>query len=252
MLDSKERFSSRVDAYVRHRPGYPVALLDLLARSCGLVPNALVADIGSGTGILTGLLLDCGARVAAVEPNAAMRAAAERAFGGRDGFRSVEGSAEATGLGPRSVALITAAQAFHWFDPTRARAEFVRILEPGGKVALIWNQRADTPFNRDYEDMLERFAPEYPQVRERDRAAEPLLRAFFAPSSPRFARFDNEQCFDEEGLRGRLASSSYAPHVGHPLHEPLAQRLGEIFAAHARDGLVTLAYDTIVWYAPID
>jgi SAM-dependent methyltransferase len=252
MIDSKERFSSRVDAYVRHRPSYPPTLLDLLARSCGLAPNTAVADVGSGTGILTALLLDRGARVAAVEPNAAMRAAAERALGGREGFRSVDGSAEATGLGPRSIGLITAAQAFHWFDPARARAEFVRILRPGGFVALIWNQRADTPFNREYEDMLERFAPDYAEVRERDRAAEPLLRAFFAPSSPRFARFDNEQRFDLEGLRGRLASSSYAPRVGHPLHEPLSRRLGEMFAVHARDGFVSLGYDTIVWYAQIE
>jgi SAM-dependent methyltransferase len=251
MVDPKERFSNRVDDYVRYRPSYPHALLDLLAKECGLGPGAAIADVGSGTGILTGLLLGYGADVIAVEPNAAMRAAAELALSKDERFRSVDGSAEATGLPAASVDLVTAAQAFHWFDPARARAEFARILRPGGAVALIWNQRADTPFNRDYEAMLELFAPDYAHVRERDRAAEPKVRAFFAPQTPRFASFDSEQRFDEAGLRGRLASSSYAPPQGHPLHEPLLRRLGEIFAAHARDGAVTFAYDTVVWYGPI-
>jgi SAM-dependent methyltransferase len=252
MIDPKERFSSRVGDYVRYRPSYPRGLLDLLARECGLGPHSVVADVGSGTGILTGLLLGLGASVMAIEPNAAMRAAADRALGGERGFRSVDGSAEATGLSPASVDLVTAAQAFHWFDPPRARAEFVRILKPGGSVALIWNQRADTPFNRDYEAMLEQFAPDYANVRERDRAAEPKVRAFFAPQAPRFVRFDSEQRFDEAGLQGRLASSSYAPREGDPLHGPLLRRLAEIFATYARGGTVTFAYDTVAWYGPLE
>ncbi len=251
MIDPKERFSSRVDDYVRYRPSYPRGLLDLLAREGRLAEGAIVADVGSGTGILTGLLLAFGATVFAVEPNAPMRAAAERALGDSPGFRSVDGSAEATGLAPATVDLVTAAQAFHWFDPPRARAEFARILRPGGVVALIWNQRAETPFNRDYEAMLEEFAPDYANVRERDRAAEPRVRAFFAPQEPRFARFDSEQRFDESGLRGRLASSSYAPREGHPLHEPLMRRLAQIFATHAREGVVPFAYDTVIWYGAI-
>jgi SAM-dependent methyltransferase len=196
-------------------------------------------------------LLETGARVVGVEPNASMRLAAERMLSGEPRYESSSGSAEATQLGDESVALVTAAQAFHWFDADRARAEFVRILRPGGVVALVWNQRKDTPFNRDYEAMLGRFAPDYANVRESDRAAEPKIRAFFAPTVPELASFDNAQTFDEDGLRGRLASSSYAPRPGDPLHEPILQELARIFRAHARDGRVTVAYDCIVWYGPL-
>lgn len=251
MRDPKGRFSDRVDDYVRFRPGYPRSILELLASACGLGPGRVVADVGSGTGIFTRLLLDSGARVVGVEPNAAMRIEAERALSENARFESVDGSAESTMLAPCSVDLITAAQAFHWFDPTRARVEFQRVLRPLGFVALIWNQRQDSPFNRDYEEMLEHFAVEYAQVRERDRAAEPKVRAFFSPASPKVARFDHEQRFDGAGLRGRLMSSSYAPRSGQPFHEPMMRRLGELFSVHGRDGQVTLGYETIVWYAQL-
>jgi SAM-dependent methyltransferase len=249
--DPKERFTDRVDDYVRYRPSYPPSVIALLEGQCGLGPACTVADLGSGTGILTRLLLDTGARVIGVEPNAAMRASAEKSLGHgpcAPRFESVDGSAESTTLADQSVDLVTAAQAFHWFDPARSRAEMARILRPAGFVALVWNQRKDTAMNRDYEEMLERFAPEYAQVRERDRAAEPGVRAFFAPSTPSRVCFDHAQRFDEAGLRGRLSSSSYAPREGHPSFQPMMKRLDEIFAAHARGGEVSFAYEALVWY----
>jgi len=251
MLDPKERFSDRVDDYVRYRPDYPRPFLELLETECGLGRGRDVADVGSGTGMLTRLLLESGAQVIAVEPNSAMRAAAERSLGREPRFRSVDGSAEATGLPDASVDLITAGQAFHWFDTVQARLEFSRVLRPRGWVALAWNQRKDSAFNRDYLSMLEQYAPDYREVRARDRDAEPKIRAFFAPASPYVARFDNEQRLGGAGLRGRLMSSSYAPRAGHPLHEPMLARLDEIFVAHAREGLVTIAYDTAVWYGQL-
>lgn len=244
----KERFSDRVDDYVRYRPGYPPALIELLAKEHRLGPGCIVADVGSGTGILTRLLLDTGAHVHAIEPNAAMRTAAETSLAAYGGFASVDASAEATTLAPASVDLVIAAQAFHWFDAPRARLEFVRILRPSGAVALVWNQRLASPLNDDYERMLDRFAPEYGPVRETNRAAEPKLRAFFAPTKPAFASFEHEQRFDEAGLLGRLMSSSFAPREGDPLHAPMMERLAEIFAAHARDGMVVLRYETVVWH----
>jgi SAM-dependent methyltransferase len=248
-MDPKERFSDRVDDYERYRPGYPQGLSELLVHECGLGPKCSAADIGSGTGILTRVLLATGASVFGVEPNAPMRAAAERALSPETRFTSVDGSAEATALPSGSVELIAAGQAFHWFEPERTRLEFARILKPGGSVVLVWNQRKDTSFGRAYEEMLDRFAPDYAYVRTRDRAAESSLRTFFAPATPVAARFDNEQRFDEAGLRGRLLSSSYAPQVGHPMHTPIMGALAEIFRTHAQGGAVTFAYDTTVWYA---
>lgn len=247
-IDPKARFTDRVADYVRYRPGYPRAVVDLLVAECHLGPRTVVADVGSGTGILSKLLLETGAEVLGVEPNAAMRAAAERDLGDSPRFRSVDGSAEATGLDAASVDLVTAAQAFHWFDPARTRAEATRILRSPGSMVLVWNNRAATPFNDDYEAMLEQYAPDYASVRERDRAPEDKIRAFFAPAEVRSATFPNQQVFDEAGLRGRLTSSSYAPQPGDPLHDRILARLGEIFASHARGGKVTLAYDTIVFW----
>jgi SAM-dependent methyltransferase len=254
MRDPKERFSDRVGDYVRFRPGYPAAVFELLARECALGPGSAVADVGSGTGIFTRALLATGAHVTAVEPNAAMREAAERSIAAADASRfvSADASAEATTLPPGSVDLVTVAQAFHWFDPPRARAEFARILRPSGMVVLVWNQRRASAFNADYEGMLEQFAPEYGAVSEQSRAAEPKLRAFYAPSVAGVARFHHEQRLDEEALRGRLMSSSYAPRAGDPLHGPMLRRLAEIFATHARGGTVAFEYEALVWYGRLE
>src|SRR5581483_8140336 len=162
-MKSTERFGNRVEDYVRTRPGYPEALLPWLMRQCGLRAGDAAADIGSGTGLFTRELLRQGLRVEGVEPNAPMRAAGDEflaEFG--EAFHSREGTAEATGLADHSVGLVTAAQAFHWFRPEPTRAEFARILAPGGQVALIWNvRREDTPFLRGYEALLQAHAPEY-------------------------------------------------------------------------------------------
>ncbi|MEM9156808.1 MAG: methyltransferase domain-containing protein, partial [Cyanobacteria bacterium P01_F01_bin.33] len=75
--DSTRRFSDRVKHYVRYRPTYPAGVLDILRDSTGLAPVDAIADIGSGTGISAELFLKNGNTVFGVEPNAAMRQAAE-------------------------------------------------------------------------------------------------------------------------------------------------------------------------------
>jgi ubiquinone/menaquinone biosynthesis C-methylase UbiE len=130
--NATSRFSDRVANYVRYRPGYPPDALAALREECGLAPDHFVADIASGTGIWTRMLLENNNSVFGVEPNAEMRAAGERLLQGFPKFTSVAGSAEATTLADHSVEFVTAAQAAHWFDRGRARREFVRILKPGG------------------------------------------------------------------------------------------------------------------------
>jgi SAM-dependent methyltransferase len=255
MIDPKERFSNRVDDYVRYRPGYPAGLFEFLRRECGLGTAKRVVDLGSGTGILTRGLLEttakAGAQIIAIEPNASMRTAAEKALSGEPRFESVDASAERTGLPSASVDLVVAAQAFHWFEPVSTRAELARVLVPGGIVALVWNQRRDTRVNTEYLKMLERFAPEYPRVRESERSSEPKMRAFFAPATPRVATFPNAQHLDGPGFRGRLFSSSYAPREGDATYTPMVERLEAIFRDHAENGVVTVDYETIVWYAAL-
>jgi ubiquinone/menaquinone biosynthesis C-methylase UbiE len=251
MLGSTERFSSRVENYVRYRPDYPVAVIDLLRAKCGLGPGSIVADVGSGTGILTELLLKTGAEVFAVEPNHDMRAAADRLLGTYTRFRSVDGTAEATTLAPASVDLVVAGQAFHWFDVQRARREMIRVLKPGGWVALIWNERprVTTPFLADYEALLRRHAAEYDPIQSR-RNAQTGIHEFFG-GEPELATFPNQQTFDFEGLEGRLMSSSYAPEPGHAEHEPMIAGLQELFLRHQHNGQVIFPYETLVYFGQL-
>src|SRR5216683_824394 len=181
------RFSDRVENYVRYRPGYPAEVLDLLRAECGLRPSHTVADIASGTGAFTRLLLENGNSVFAVEPNAAMRemGIAQLESFGSDRPVSVAGTAEETTLRSASVDFVTAAQAAHWFDLPRARAEFARILRSGGPVGwcvLIWNERctASTPFLRDYEQLLLTYGTDYKEVRHEHTTA--IIHEFFAPA----------------------------------------------------------------------
>ena len=250
--DSTSRFSDRVEFYTRYRPGYPPALLSYLEAEGGLTSRTRVADIGSGTGILTRLLLEYGCRVLAVEPNGPMRAEAERQLASFPGFSSVAGRAEATTLPDHSVGLITAGQAFHWFDPYETRVEFLRILEPGGKVALIWNERqiAGTDFMQAYEQLLLRFGSDYRQVRHQEMGEE-VIGQFFGPGGYFQAAFENNQDLDFAGLEGRLYSSSYAPMPGHPDHEALQAGLQEIFDRYHEEGQVRFDYRTRLYLGPL-
>ena len=246
--DPTERFSSRVANYVRYRPSYPPAAIDLLQTRCGLGATTVVADVGSGTGILARLLLARGARVVGVEPNDGMRAAAEALLAGDTRFRSVKGSAEATTLEPASVDLFVAAQAFHWFKADRARHEALRIARPGAFGALRWNERppAASACLTESEAVVRRHAPEYDQV-VGSRAEEASMRAFLG-GHMELATFANEQVFDQEGLAGRLMSSSYAPEPGDPEHAPMLAELRQIFDRHACEGKVVFPYVTLVYY----
>ncbi len=244
------RFSDRVENYVRYRPGYPPEVLDLLRAECGLRPSHVVADIASGTGAFTRLLLENGNSVFAVEPNAAMREMGIQQLEsvGSNLLVSVAGTAEETTLRSASVDFVTAAQAAHWFDLPRARVEFARILRPGGWCVLIWNERetTSTPFLRDYEQLLLTYGTDYKEVRHERTTA--MIHKFFAPALSEERVFSLRQQFDYEGLAGRLWSSSYAPLEGHPSYAPMMQELQRIFRAHAKDDTVAFEYKTRVFY----
>lgn len=246
MQDHSKRFSSKAQDYECFRPSYPEALLDYFAKDFGMNGNSLVADIGSGTGIFTALLLDRVQTVYAVEPNDEMRAAAEKRLTHHPHFVSVQGRAEATGLHAESIDFITAAQAFHWFDLDKTRAEFVRILKKSGRVFLVWNTRSQTTdFMRAYEDFLQKEIPEfreksYPQVHEED--IRRLLNAELQKKS-----FPNTQVLDWQGLLGRFNSSSYVPSRDLPESMALEEKLKRIFDQNEKDGKISFLYETIVY-----
>ena len=244
-LNPTGRFSDRVDNYVRYRPSYPPELIPFLESTLGLKKGQQVADIGSGTGIFTELLLLKGYHVTAVEPNEAMRQAAEQRLGGYDRFYSQSGRAEATGLLDESVHLITVAQAFHWMEPEATRKEFMRILKPGGHIALIWNLRlTNTAFLQAYEEFVRTFGRNY--IANRD--AESEIAAFYKPMEMRIQTFPYVRLLEFEGLKGLVLSASYMPLEGDARHEEMISRLEELFAIHKENGLVKMEYETKVYY----
>lgn len=251
--DSKERFSTRVDNYARHRPGYPREILGLLERECGLTSHSVVADIGSGTGIFSEIFLEHGNEVHAVEPNEEMRASAEREHTRHAKFHSVAGSAEATNLRDASVDIIAAAQAFHWFQPTAARREFRRVLRPHGFAVILWNNRKNsgTAFLEVYEGLLQRFGTDYADVRHRWHN-ERNLSEFFGTHAMKTTTFPNHQLHDWEGLKGRLLSSSYTPDAGQPGYGPMLAELERIFSEHQRDGRVLMEYEVQVFHGRLE
>jgi SAM-dependent methyltransferase len=250
--DSKQRFSNRVADYLRYRPGYPPALLDLLATKCGLRADHIIADVGSGTGLLSKLFLDHGHRVYGVEPNAEMRAGGEEFLREYSKFTSIDGSAEATMLPTASVDFVTVGQAFHWFDVTAAEREFLRILKLAGWVVVVWQDRRmeETPFAREYEQLLECFGIDYKNVKDAYPETE-RIRNFFDAGTFQARDLPNHQDFDWEGLCGRLRSSSYAPTEFHANYAPMMTDLRRIFDAHQKNGNVRMEYFARIYFGKL-
>lgn len=249
-LESTQRFSNRAEHYARHRPTYPAALVETLVTEAGLTASSIVADVGSGTGISSELFLRHGCTVYGVEPNADMRAMAERAFVAEPRFVSIAGSAEATTLPDASVDFVTVAQAFHWLDRTRAKVEFARILRPKGQVVIFWNFRrpGGTPFLDAYEALLMRFGTDYARVKATYRYSEPAtLEPFFGgPYASR--RFEHSRLLTLDEMRGLLQSASYVPAAGAPTFEAMMSELDRIFGETERDGRVEVIYDTELYF----
>jgi SAM-dependent methyltransferase len=240
---STRLFSRKVDDYRASRPDYPAALFDELARRCP--PPAEALDIGAGTGLFSRDLLRRGWRVTAVEPDAAMRAAADAELGGEPGYRSAAGRAEALPVPDASVDLLVAAQAFHWFELGPARAECARVLRPGGLVALVWNHRADDALNRALSALLQRHggALAAAMAAEDDLARVP---DFFAPQPWTRWQAPHTQRLDAAGLAALVFSRSYMPPRGTPAAAAAEAELQALFARHAQaDGRLALHYDTV-------
>jgi SAM-dependent methyltransferase len=256
------RFSQRVDNYIKYRPRYPEAVLDLLRAECQLADTHIIADIGSGTGILSELFLKHGYPVFGVEPDAQMRAGGEYYLRGYPGFTSVAATAEATTLPDGAVDFVTAGQAFHWFDLEFVKREFTRILAPGGWVVLVWNvqRAAGTPFLEALQEFWETKEFSKHATRQSSermdrvqayrlnfkRALQELLEPFFAPGGFKEKVFENPLVVDFEALKGRILSNGPALEPGDPLYGTMLAALEEIFQAHEEDGTVTIEHDTWV------
>lgn len=255
--DSKERFSSRVDAYREFRPRYPVEVIDLLQQQCPLTRSSIIADIGAGTGMLAELFLEHGSSVFAVEPNSAMRSACEELRSQYPKLTCIDGSAEATTLPDHCADFVTVGQALHWFHLEPARAEFTRILQPGGWCAVVYNERCigGDAFHDGYERILREFGTDYESVRSTYPRPGKLAEFFNTQNGPmttiQQASFPNAQEFDFKGLLGRIVSSSYMPQPDHSRYPAMLRQVEELFARCRKDGHVQLEYDCVVTYGKL-
>jgi SAM-dependent methyltransferase len=248
MPNSTQRFSNRVDNYIKYRPGYPAEVLKLLRVNGNLPIDGCIADIGSGTGIFTKLLLDEGYTVYAVEPNDAMRSAADAQLNGYEKYHSLNATAEATNIQANSVDMLVCAQAFHWFDAQQCKVEFARILKQGGKVALIWNNRqiATDEFSIAYDLLLQKQAGDYNRVNHQNLTSADF-NAFFKDGQYELTKFPNVQVLDQEGLIGRAFSSSYVPAEETPEGLDFLEKLKNIFQLYQTNGTVNVSYQTEVY-----
>ncbi|HEY0614243.1 MAG TPA: class I SAM-dependent methyltransferase [Candidatus Elarobacter sp.] len=234
------RFSDRAGDYAAGRPSYPAAAIDLLFEGLGDPREVVAADLGAGTGISSRLLAERGAQVYAVEPNQAMRDAAEP----HPRVEWVAVPAEHTGLHEASCDLAAVFQAFHWFDQRAALDEIVRILRPGGRAAVIYNERDERdPFTAAYGDLVRRYQTDETERRRAD--ALDAFAAFEAWQAKRRIEVPNEHPMDAEGVLARARSTSYLPKDG-PAAEALHRELRELAGRFARGGRLTMAMRTIV------
>lgn len=245
-LHPTQRFSNRVDNYVKYRPSYPTAVFDCLRDECGLDETAVIADIGSGTGILARLFLQNGNRVLGVEPNKEMREAGEAFLAEFPHFTSINGTAEATTLPDASVDFVTAGQAAHWFDQETSLPELRRILRPGGFVVLLWNTMnfAGSPFMQGYAQLYRRYLSHKPERKDELRGN---VLAYLGDETQQRI-FPHKWPYDLAGLTGGLLSSSFAPLAGDPQHEPMLAELHDLFVANEVDGRIHVHYTTELYF----
>lgn len=241
-VDPRDRFSGTADRYARYRPSYPDALVDWVVKDAGARAGDPAADVGCGTGLFTRLLAARGLDVVGIDPNEDMLATA-RAAGG--GARYARGEAAATGLAEKSLALVTVAQAFHWFAVDPAVEELARVLRPGGRAAAVWNLRGKGAFMDAYDAILRRFSGEYGVLESWEETLE-RLRAHPRIDAGRGFETPNSQSFDLAGLLGRAWSSSYV-FRGVTDREGFDAAIARLFDEHARDGRVLFPYRAVAF-----
>jgi SAM-dependent methyltransferase len=248
-MDSTQRFSNRVENYVKYRPHYPKDIIAYLKPEINFDETFIVADIGSGTGILTEIFLQNKNKTIGVEPNAAMRLKAEEFLNKYANFTSIDATAESTTLENESVDLIVAGQAFHWFDGVKTKAEFQRIAKQNAYCVLIWNERLTaSSFEKEYDSFLLKYATDYTSIDHRNITPEKIDKFFF-PQPVKTAMFANKQVFDFDGLKGRLLSSSYIPNEENEKYFLMLKELNELFEKYQRNDTVEFKYETKLFLA---
>ena len=241
---NEKKFDSKGSVYAKGRPAYPEKMFEYLLDEKMITPNAVIADVGSGTGIFTAQIAPLVSQVFAIEPNADMREKAELCFGEFSNITSVNGSAENTTLPPSSVHLITVAQAFHWFDRDLFKRECKRILTDIGKVLLVWNDRnTSAPIIQDNFAVNEKYCPNFKGSSNGIDFSKDGFRDFFKGEFD-LLEFENNFVYDKEAFVSRNLSSSYAPKTGDTYYDDYVKAIIEVFDNRSINGVVDYPYIT--------
>lgn len=239
----KTVFSGKADVYAQNRPSYPPELVRWLKEHADLDS---VADIGAGTGIFTACLAKECRTICAVEPNPDMRAAFQKSL---PRIECLPGSAEKTGLPAQSLTLVTAAQAFHWFDEELFRDECCRLLRPEGKLAVVWNNRQQHGIGPAYDAVCRKYCPDYRTGHVGKRSAEEgdrfLKERYFRQVE--IFRCPNTVPRTEAQFIGDKLSRSYALTASSPDFPAFVRELKEVFDAFAVGGHVREEYESVVY-----
>ena len=250
---NENKFNGMGKIYSKYRPSYPINFIDYLFTDVGICQSSTIADIGSGTGILTGQLLEKGIKVYGIEPNCDMRAIAQSNLKNFPGFISVNGSAENTTIGDNSVDYITVAQAFHWFDREEFKKECQRILKPGGKVILVWNSRDNKSeivvenyeVNRKYCPNFKGFSDGMYGETNKDDFSD------FFKGKYETKVFPNNLIFDMDGFIGRNLSSSYALKSDDAQYNNYVNELKKIYEKYSNKGQLIMSNLTLSYFGSV-
>lgn len=250
-MNTTKKFDGRATDYTASRPSYSLELIDYLYSIWGITNDSIIADIGSGTGKFAKHLLDRGSEVYCVEPNVDMRNVAENELCGYQKFHSVMGDAENTTLANNSVDYITTAQAFHWFDVSKFKQECLRIIKKGGTVFLIWNVRRDSDLlNKELFQIYSAFCPNFHGFSGGIEKDDQRIKNFFNDNYD-YVSFDNPLFFDRGRFIARSLSSSYSLKAGDREYEKYIKALNELFDKYEKDGIVSVANQSVAYFGVI-
>lgn len=253
MKQGAERFSGKVEDYAKYRPEFPTDIIKFINSNSAIDDKSVIADIGSGTGRLTRLLLEKGNIVYGVERNNEMRMKAEELLSQFSNFISIEGSAEKTGLDGRSIDLITVAQAFHWFNKEECLREFKRIIKEGGKVFIVWDDFMGdyNDFSMEYRGVLSAFRNVEPEDTVKKLSRDEIVSGFFKDNKYEKMSFTHKIYQGFDGIRGGAVSASFTPEPEEENYEPFIHELQRVFDKYQRNGKVCTAFKSVCYLGEI-
>jgi ubiquinone/menaquinone biosynthesis C-methylase UbiE len=240
-MKSTDKFTDKAEVYAKYRPSYPLEYIEYLVSDAGLNEDCIIADIGSGTGILSRQLLERGFTVIGVEPNDDMRTVAEQTLKTYSRFISIEATAENTTINDNSLDIVTVAQAFHWFDLKQFRLECQRILKQDGRVALVWNSRdASSDINKESADVCQKYCPNFKGFSGGMEETPIAFQQFFKDGKYDIKYFRNDLQFNQIGFLGRYLSASYSPKKTDKEYNPFITALSDLFEKYSNNGEIVI------------